>query len=185
MLPPAGQPAEGSWRLNYVTGNLFSCPEDEALAHCISEDCRMGAGIAVMFKQKFKGLEELKNQSESDFLLKTSIVEEIISLLPRQSFCSAQRNCFLFSTTKAWIYCWKNDLILYCLKLSHTVCILYQLMQMVGCIYNPELVRDIGILVFHLIDNSATYLISHIFLVPEYNATHAHIHSYSNIPNLF
>lgn len=58
-------------------------------------------------------------------------------------------------------------------------------MQMVGCIYNPELVRDIGILVFHLIDNSATYLIYHIFLVPEYNATHAHIHSYSNIPNLF
>lgn len=56
------EPAEGSWRLNYVTGNLFSCPEDEALAHCISEDCRMGAGIAVMFKQKFKGLEELKNQ---------------------------------------------------------------------------------------------------------------------------
>nr|XP_046251669.1 ADP-ribose glycohydrolase OARD1 [Scatophagus argus] len=50
------------WRLNYVTGNLFSCPEDEALAHCISEDCRMGAGIAVMFKQKFKGVEELKEQ---------------------------------------------------------------------------------------------------------------------------
>ena len=75
MLPPAGQPAEDTWRLNYVTGNLFSCPEDQALAHCISEDCRMGAGIAVMFKQKFKGLEELKNQSESDFLLKTSTVE--------------------------------------------------------------------------------------------------------------
>ena len=36
----------------------------------------MGAGIAVMFKQKFKGVEELKNQSESDFLLKTSIAEK-------------------------------------------------------------------------------------------------------------
>lgn len=51
-----------SWRINYVTGDLFSCPEDEALAHCISEDCRMGAGIAVLFKQKFKGVSELKEQ---------------------------------------------------------------------------------------------------------------------------
>ncbi|XP_045912479.1 ADP-ribose glycohydrolase OARD1 isoform X1 [Micropterus dolomieu] len=64
MLPPAGQPAEHSWKLNYVTGNLFSCPEDDALAHCISEDCRMGAGIAVMFKKKFKGVGELKEQKK-------------------------------------------------------------------------------------------------------------------------
>ncbi|XP_060913434.1 ADP-ribose glycohydrolase OARD1 isoform X1 [Labrus mixtus] len=59
------EPAEDSWSLNYVTGNLFSCPEDEALAHCISEDCRMGAGIAVMFKQKFKGIGELKEQKKT------------------------------------------------------------------------------------------------------------------------
>ncbi|KAI3357518.1 hypothetical protein L3Q82_015937, partial [Scortum barcoo] len=63
-LPPPGQPAEDSWRLNYVTGDLFSCPPDEALAHCISEDCRMGAGIAVMFKKKFKGVDELKEQKK-------------------------------------------------------------------------------------------------------------------------
>ncbi|XP_035513471.1 ADP-ribose glycohydrolase OARD1 isoform X2 [Morone saxatilis] len=31
------KPAKDSWRLNYVTGNLFSCPEDEALAHCIKK----------------------------------------------------------------------------------------------------------------------------------------------------
>eukprot|EP00064_Thunnus_orientalis_P003271 superscaffoldBa00000259_g3280 len=58
------RPAEGSWRLNYVTGSLFSCPKDEALAHCISEDCRMGAGIAVMFKKTFRGVEELKEQKK-------------------------------------------------------------------------------------------------------------------------
>ncbi|XP_037334290.2 ADP-ribose glycohydrolase OARD1 isoform X1 [Pungitius pungitius] len=51
-------------RLRYVSGDLFSCPEDQALAHCISEDCRMGAGIAVMFKEKFKGVEELKEQKK-------------------------------------------------------------------------------------------------------------------------
>uniref|UniRef100_A0A3B3VCY6 Macro domain-containing protein n=1 Tax=Poecilia latipinna TaxID=48699 RepID=A0A3B3VCY6_9TELE len=52
------------WTLNYITGNLFSCPWDESLAHCISEDCRMGAGIAVMFKKKFGRVSELKEQSE-------------------------------------------------------------------------------------------------------------------------
>ncbi|XP_026188014.1 ADP-ribose glycohydrolase OARD1 isoform X2 [Mastacembelus armatus] len=58
------KPAENSFRLNYVTGDLFSCPEDEALAHCISEDCRMGAGIAVQFKQKFRRVAELKGQKK-------------------------------------------------------------------------------------------------------------------------
>lgn len=48
----------------HVTGDLFSGPEDEALAHCISEDCRMGAGIALLFRRKFGGLEELKAQKK-------------------------------------------------------------------------------------------------------------------------
>ncbi|KAM6924969.1 ADP-ribose glycohydrolase OARD1 [Xenentodon cancila] len=56
--------AEGSWKLNYVTGDLFSCPVDEALAHCISEDYRMGAGIAVLFKKRFGGVHELKEQNK-------------------------------------------------------------------------------------------------------------------------
>lgn len=63
LLSPA-QPAEGIWRLRHVKGDLFSGPEDEALAHCISKDCHMGAGIAVMFKKKFGGVAELKEQSE-------------------------------------------------------------------------------------------------------------------------
>ncbi|KAK5895004.1 hypothetical protein CesoFtcFv8_011637 [Champsocephalus esox] len=58
------KPAEDRWSVSYVTGDLFSCPGDEALAHCISEDCRMGAGIAVMFKKNFKGVEELKEQKK-------------------------------------------------------------------------------------------------------------------------
>lgn len=59
-----GQPAEGIWSLHHVKGDLFSGPEDEALAHCISKDYHMGAGIAVMFKKKFGGVAELKEQSE-------------------------------------------------------------------------------------------------------------------------
>lgn len=65
MLPPTGQPADDTWKLIYVTGDLFSCPEDEALAHCISEDCRMGAGIAVRFRNMFGGVDELLEQRES------------------------------------------------------------------------------------------------------------------------
>ncbi|KAM9785758.1 ADP-ribose glycohydrolase OARD1 [Neosynchiropus ocellatus] len=61
----SSQPAaEAGWGLSHVSGDLFSCPRDEALAHCISEDCRMGAGIAVVFKNKFRGVEELKMQKK-------------------------------------------------------------------------------------------------------------------------
>ncbi|NXS13100.1 OARD1 deacetylase, partial [Neodrepanis coruscans] len=51
-------------RLREVKGDLFSCPPSEALAHCISEDCRMGAGIAVLFKKKFGGVQELLDQQK-------------------------------------------------------------------------------------------------------------------------
>lgn len=38
--------------------NLFEVDEKYYLAHCISEDCEMGAGIAVEFQRRFK----LKNK---------------------------------------------------------------------------------------------------------------------------
>ncbi|KAG7472574.1 hypothetical protein MATL_G00110060 [Megalops atlanticus] len=58
-------PARKGQGLRYVKGDLFSCPADESLAHCISEDCRMGAGIAVLFKRKFAGVDELKAQRKT------------------------------------------------------------------------------------------------------------------------
>ncbi|XP_052601539.1 ADP-ribose glycohydrolase OARD1 isoform X1 [Peromyscus californicus insignis] len=54
---------EGS-RITYVKGDLFACSKTDSLAHCISEDCRMGAGIAVLFKKKFGGVQELLNQQK-------------------------------------------------------------------------------------------------------------------------
>ncbi|XP_036446816.1 ADP-ribose glycohydrolase OARD1 [Colossoma macropomum] len=51
-------------KLKYVKGDLFSCPATDALAHCISEDCRMGAGIAVLFKKKYGGVDELLAQKK-------------------------------------------------------------------------------------------------------------------------
>ncbi|XP_041051434.1 ADP-ribose glycohydrolase OARD1-like isoform X1 [Carcharodon carcharias] len=53
-----------SFRIRYVTGDLFTCPAQDALAHCISEDCRMGAGIAVSFRRRFQSVQELLNQKK-------------------------------------------------------------------------------------------------------------------------
>ncbi|XP_041084322.1 ADP-ribose glycohydrolase OARD1-like [Polyodon spathula] len=50
--------------IQHVKGDLFSCPQSESLAQCISEDCRMGAGIAVLFKRKFGGVQELLGQKK-------------------------------------------------------------------------------------------------------------------------
>lgn len=38
---------------NEIEGDLFTADEDFALGHCISADCKMGAGIAVTFKNQF------------------------------------------------------------------------------------------------------------------------------------
>lgn len=41
---------------NEQKGNLFELDKKYALAHCISLDCAMGAGIAVEFDRRFKGI---------------------------------------------------------------------------------------------------------------------------------
>lgn len=45
-----------------VKGDLFDCPPDCSLAHCVSEDMAMGKGIATLFKEKFGGVSQLKAQ---------------------------------------------------------------------------------------------------------------------------
>lgn len=48
--------------LKEIKGDLFSCPASTSLAHCVSEDLRMGKGIATLFKTKFGRVSELKAQ---------------------------------------------------------------------------------------------------------------------------
>ncbi|XP_043356399.1 ADP-ribose glycohydrolase OARD1 [Dermochelys coriacea] len=60
--PPSRDRAD---RIKYIKGDLFTCPRRDSLAHCISEDCRMGAGIAVLFKKKFGGIQALDQQKKS------------------------------------------------------------------------------------------------------------------------
>ncbi|KAI2649818.1 ADP-ribose glycohydrolase OARD1 [Labeo rohita] len=57
-------PCSSGWRLLHKKGDLFSCPPTDALAHCISEDFRMGAGIAVLFKKKFGRVQDLLAQQK-------------------------------------------------------------------------------------------------------------------------
>ncbi|CAG8799273.1 2203_t:CDS:1, partial [Racocetra persica] len=48
-----------------IQGDLFVDPDPtDALAHCVSQDLRMGKGIAAIFKKKFNGLSELKQQNK-------------------------------------------------------------------------------------------------------------------------
>ena len=52
--------AEASrFQLTEIKGDLFTSPSTASLAHCISKDCRLGAGIAKIFRQKFGRIDEL------------------------------------------------------------------------------------------------------------------------------
>lgn len=46
----------------YVKKNLFDMPQGYVFAHCISEDFRLGAGIAVEFNNRYNMRERLENQ---------------------------------------------------------------------------------------------------------------------------
>jgi len=48
-----------------IRGDLFQCPIQTSLAHCVSEDFSMSKGIAVGFKRKFGKVRELLAQRRS------------------------------------------------------------------------------------------------------------------------
>ena len=57
--------AKSRRRLNIVeerVGDLFSAPSNMSLAHCISQDCVMGKGIAKQFSERFGRVNEIKEQ---------------------------------------------------------------------------------------------------------------------------
>ena len=58
-------------RFQEVRGDLFKCSRDSSLAHCISEDVRMGKGIATTFKTRFGGVQDLLHQGEVDIEITT------------------------------------------------------------------------------------------------------------------
>jgi len=53
-----------TFKLQEIRGDLFSCSNSTSLAHCVSVDLKMDKGIAVSFKSKFGGLDELEEQKK-------------------------------------------------------------------------------------------------------------------------
>ena len=55
----------GDQSLKYeeIKGDLFSCPSTSSLAHCISRNCALSAGIAKLFRQKFGRIDELQRMN--------------------------------------------------------------------------------------------------------------------------
>ena len=51
-----------SFELTEISGDLFSCPSDFSLAHCVSSDFSMSKGIAVEFKKRFQRVGQLRAQ---------------------------------------------------------------------------------------------------------------------------
>lgn len=47
-----------------LEGDLFSAPKTYSLAHCVAADLKMGAGIAVAFRDKFRQIDKLKAQGQ-------------------------------------------------------------------------------------------------------------------------
>ena len=43
-----------------MSGDLFTSPATDSLAHCVSKDMRLGKGIAKIFRDKFGRIDELK-----------------------------------------------------------------------------------------------------------------------------
>nr|WPS64293.1 VP5 [Banna virus]WPS64305.1 VP5 [Banna virus] len=50
-------------RFEEVKGDLFDAPASYSMAHCVAEDLRMSAGIAVEFKNRFKNVDALAGQN--------------------------------------------------------------------------------------------------------------------------
>uniref|UniRef100_A0A0G4HD65 Macro domain-containing protein n=1 Tax=Chromera velia CCMP2878 TaxID=1169474 RepID=A0A0G4HD65_9ALVE len=61
---PKREKEKGS-ALQEIKGDLFKQQQTQHLAHCISADCRLGKGIAKIFKDKFGGISELQQQKQT------------------------------------------------------------------------------------------------------------------------
>lgn len=57
--------------MNYTEkrGNLFELADEYVLAHCISLDCKMGAGIATEFNLRYRGMKEMLVSKISNYNL--------------------------------------------------------------------------------------------------------------------
>lgn len=114
--------------LNEKKGNLFELDDKYVLAHCISEDCAMGAGIAVEFQKKFKGMK--------GYLLET------IEQVPKEYPCTilypfGKQQVFNLITKKKYWHKPTYDSIEKCIHQMRDICkssnIKYLAIPKIGC----------------------------------------------------
>ena len=61
-MSETGSAVSGSgFSLTVKDGDLFSAPASASLAHCISRDCRLGKGIAKLFRERFGRIQEIQD----------------------------------------------------------------------------------------------------------------------------
>lgn len=67
--------------------NLFNIGSDYALAHCISSDCKMGAGIAVEFQKRFNLRIQLMSLPEEQRIRPTCIrINHVYNLITKECY---------------------------------------------------------------------------------------------------
>ena len=62
QVSPLLKRPDGSVVVREIEGNLFDCPDNQNLVHCVAEDFHMGKGIAVESKKRFGEVDELVSQ---------------------------------------------------------------------------------------------------------------------------
>ena len=70
-----------------ITQDLFTVDESYYLAHCISSDCAMGAGIATEFQRRFKLREKLLRYDENTRKHPTALIEgKVFNLITKKRY---------------------------------------------------------------------------------------------------
>lgn len=72
--------------ITLVKKNLFDVPHGYCLAHCISEDFRLGAGIAVEFNNRYNMRERLQTKfgTNGDYVGKALKIDNVYNLITKQ-----------------------------------------------------------------------------------------------------
>ena len=95
-----------------VTGDLFN--STDSLAHCVSEDLHMGAGIAIQFKKRFGKVSDLKLQNK--FVGTVALLNDT----NRYIFYLVTKQKYWGKPTKEYFYNCIKDLADHCVTLNIT-----------------------------------------------------------------
>lgn len=72
--------------INEVVMDIFEVPHDYYLAHCISSDLVMGAGIAVEFQKRYNIREMLVGRPQRLDHPKTALTDRVFNLITKEKY---------------------------------------------------------------------------------------------------